>query len=139
MTTVLCISIPLILSLSAFLYILSSKYLLLFKFLITHFYLVGSVFLIIYFKHFIFIELFSLNSNFYNPFEIFSINEVSVDSLVNFLFDFWFLMCISFIFLKSYSHENKDQISSLKCGIEFTHFFHQMHLSLVPLLTALYN
>ena len=58
-----------------------------------YFYNVGSMHLTIYFKHFVFTELFNLNSNFNNLFESSSTKDFLVDFLVNFLI----YLCISFI------------------------------------------
>ena len=65
-----------------------------------HFYRLGSIFLTIYFKHFVFMELFGLNSNLNNLFESSSIKDYLLDFSVNFLVDILMCLCISFIALK---------------------------------------
>ena len=65
-----------------------------------HFYNVGNIFLTTYFKHFLFMGLFDLNSNPNNLFESTSIKDSLVDSSVNFLVDLVMCLCISFIALK---------------------------------------
>ena len=65
-----------------------------------NFYNAGNMCFTIYFKHFVFIELFDLNSNLDRLFERSSIKDFLVDSSVNFLVDLLIGLCISFIALK---------------------------------------
>ena len=58
------------------------------------FYNLGSIFLTTYFKHFVFIELFDLNSNLNNLFESSSNKDSFVDSSANFLFSSTIKICI---------------------------------------------
>ena len=51
------------------------------------YYKLGSICLTTYFKHFVFMELFDLNSNLNNLFESSSVKDFLVDSSVNFLVD----------------------------------------------------
>ena len=51
------------------------------------YYKLGSTFLTTYFKYFVFMELFDLNSNLNNLFESSSVKDFLVDSLVNCLVD----------------------------------------------------
>ena len=64
------------------------------------FYNLGSIFLTAYFKHFVFMELFDLNSNLNNLFEISSIKIFLVDSSVSFLFASTIKFCILLIAAK---------------------------------------
>ena len=66
----------------------------------SYFYNVGSIFLTIYFKRFVFMELFDLNSNLNNLLETSSIKDFLVDFSVNFLVDFLMCLCISLIALQ---------------------------------------
>ena len=56
----------------------------------------GNIFLTTYFKHFVFMELFDLNSSLNNLFESSSIQDV----LVDFLFNVLICLRISFMTLK---------------------------------------
>ena len=64
------------------------------------FYNLGSIFLTAYFKHFVFMELFDLNSNLNNLIEISSIKNFLVDSSVSFLFASTIKFCILLIAAK---------------------------------------
>ena len=107
-----------------------------------------------YFKHFVFMELFDLNSNLNNLFESSSIKDFSA----NFLVDFLMCLCISFILLKILKSSSsglilinvqpsyfsnafvfvfQDKFYTPRHCIEFAYFLLQMHPLLILILTVL--